>query len=89
MFQSKTPTLPHAPGVPVDYDSQEFCREAVTWRHLRHPNILPFLGADLEQHRLAIISEWMDHGNINEYLKERKEVNRVQLVSRRLFSCGD
>jgi len=58
----------------------EFCREAVAWRHLRHPNVLPLLGVDLEQHRLAMISEWMDQGNINEFVRSNDGVNRVQLL---------
>ena len=60
---------------------QEFCREAVAWRHLRHPNILPLLGVDLKQHQLSMISEWMDQGNINEYVEKHRGVNRLQLVS--------
>ncbi|KAF9789222.1 kinase-like domain-containing protein [Thelephora terrestris] len=59
---------------------REFCREAVAWRHLRHPNILPLLGVDLEPRRLSMVSEWMDHGNINEYLKRHQKVNRLQLL---------
>ncbi|KAF9647911.1 kinase-like protein, partial [Thelephora ganbajun] len=55
-------------------------REVVAWRHLRHPNILPFVGVNLERHRLAMVSEWMDHGNINEFVKKHKGVNRVQLL---------
>ena len=51
------------------------------WRHLRHPNILPLLGVNLERHRLAMISEWMDHGNIAEFVERHKGINRVQLVS--------
>jgi len=60
-----------------------FFREAVAWRHLRHPNILPLLGVnlDLERYKLAMISEWMVHGNINEYVEKCGGVNRVQLVS--------
>ena len=69
--------------IPTDQESQKFIREAVTWRHLRHPNILPLLGVnvDLEQHQLAMISEWMVHRNVNEYVKKFEGVNRVQLVS--------
>ena len=37
-------------------------------RHLQHPNILPFIGVNLERHRLAMVSEWMDHGDVNEAL---------------------
>ena len=28
-----------------------------------------------------MISEWMDEGNINEFVKRRRGVNRLQLVS--------
>jgi len=65
--------------------SQRFCREAVAWRHLRHPNILPLLGATLEAEeprlRFSLVSEWMDNGNISSFVKDRGDVNRVQLVS--------
>jgi len=60
---------------------QKFRREVVAWRHLQHPNILPFIGVILEPHRLAMVSEWMDHGNINEYIERHEGVNRAQLVS--------
>jgi len=59
------------------------------WRHLRHPNILPLLGANLEGHQLALFSEWMDHGNINEFVEGHKGINRVQLVSDEIPSCGN
>lgn len=28
-----------------------------------------------------MVSEWMDNGNVNEYVQKHKEVNRAQLVS--------
>jgi len=28
-----------------------------------------------------MISEWMDHGNINEFVEKHDGINRVQLVS--------
>lgn len=54
----------------------------MAWKHLRHPNILPLLGATLRDHKLCLISEWMDQGNINDYLnrKEHSEVNRIELL---------
>lgn len=57
-----------------------FCREAVVWRHLRHPNILPLLGVDLEEHQLSMISEWMNYGNINEFVERQEGVNPVRLL---------
>ncbi|KAF9647772.1 kinase-like protein [Thelephora ganbajun] len=59
-----------------------FCREAVAWRHLRHPNILPLLGAtlDLQASRPALVSKWMNNGNINSFVRNRGDVNRAQLL---------
>ena len=80
---------PYALETPIDRgDLQEFCREAIAWRHLRHPNILPLLGVNLTRYQLAMISEWMDHGNVHEYVERYEGVNRVQLVCYGLISCG-
>jgi len=60
---------------------QKFCREVIAWRHLKHPNILPLIGVNLKQHKFVMVSEWMDNGNICEYIGKHGGVNRVQLVS--------
>ena len=36
-----------------------------------------------------MVSEWMDHGDINKFVKNFKGVNRVQLVSNYAISYGD
>jgi len=36
-----------------------------------------------------MVSEWMDNGNICEFVKKYAGVNRVQLVSDRVGSRGD
>ena len=59
---------------------QRFCREGVTWKHLRHPNILPLLGVTLNEQRFALVSEWMENGNINEFIKRDEGINRTKLV---------
>ncbi|KAF9642387.1 kinase-like protein [Thelephora ganbajun] len=56
---------------------QRFCREAVAWKHLRHPNILPLLGVTTSEHRLAMVSEWMENGNINQFIEKDRHVNRA------------
>ena len=61
--------------------SQRFCKEVVAWKYLQHPNILPFLGVSLEREKCAMISEWMENGNVNEFIQKHRRVNRVQLVS--------
>ena len=59
---------------------QRFCREGVAWKHLRHPNILPLLGVTLGEHRFAMVSEWMENGNINRFLERDQHANRAMLV---------
>ena len=61
---------------------QSFCREGVAWKHLRHPNVLPLLGVTVSEHRFAMVSEWMENGNIIEFVEKDKPVNRADLVRR-------
>ena len=60
---------------------QKFCREAVAWRYLNHANILPLLGVTLAEGRFAMVSEWMENGNINDFIESNPKVNRTELVS--------
>ncbi|KAK0498050.1 kinase-like domain-containing protein, partial [Armillaria luteobubalina] len=57
----------------------EFCREALVWRQLRHPNVLPFLGVseELFAPRYCLISPWMVNGNIISYLKTHPGHDRL------------
>jgi serine/threonine protein kinase len=55
-----------------------FYREAVTWKHLNHPNIVPFFGATL--HPLQLVSAWMPGGSLAEYINEHPEKSRFALV---------
>ena len=60
---------------------QVFCREAVFWKRLVHPNIVRFLGiADSELFPLCMVSTWMEHGSLLVYLKRRPSANRLELV---------
>ena len=61
---------------------QGFCREGVAWKHLRHPNVLPLLGVTVSEYRFAMVSEWMENGNIIKFVKKDKHVNRTELVRR-------
>ena len=67
-------------------ESQKFCREGVAWKHLRHPNILPLLGVTVSEYRFALVSEWMENGNINDFIKRDRHVNRTELVRHRLIT---
>ncbi|KAK6992507.1 kinase domain-containing protein [Favolaschia claudopus] len=47
---------------------KEFGAEAIIWRQLCHPNVLPFFGLYYIDQRLCLISPWMQNGNIMEFL---------------------
>ncbi|KAF8159772.1 kinase-like domain-containing protein [Crassisporium funariophilum] len=50
---------------------KDFCVEVLVWRQLKHPNILPFIGANTEIFRsqYCFISPWMEKGDLMSYLK--------------------
>ena len=60
--------------------AQTFCKEVVTWKALRHPNVLPLLGVTMEEGLFAMVSEWMVNGNINEFIKAHRDTSRFELV---------
>jgi len=51
------------------------------WRSFRHPNILPLLGVTMSETQLAMASEWMTNGNINEFMRAYADADRLGLVS--------
>jgi serine/threonine protein kinase len=52
---------------------QKLCREALVWRHLKHPNVLPFVGLSNSLFPYdflpCLLSPWMDNGTLNDYVK--------------------
>ncbi|KAF9789266.1 kinase-like domain-containing protein, partial [Thelephora terrestris] len=58
------------------------CKEVVTWKNLHHPNVLPLLGVMMENTPplFAMASEWMENGNINEFIKVHHDANRFELL---------
>ncbi|PBK92811.1 hypothetical protein ARMGADRAFT_1030316 [Armillaria gallica] len=57
----------------------DFCREALVWRQLQHPNVLPFLGVseDLFAPSYCLISPWMVDGNSMAYLQAHPDHDRL------------
>ena len=49
------------------------------WKRLDHVNIVPFKGATFEP--LRLVSEWMDHGELREYLRKNHDADLLDLVS--------
>ena len=60
---------------------QRFCHEAVLWKQFGHSNLLPLLGATKTSHTLMMVSEWMEHGTIMDFVTACPETNRLKLVS--------
>ena len=52
----------------------------MTWKTLNHPNVLPLLGVKMEDQQFIMVSEWMENGDINEFIKAHNDVNRFKLV---------
>jgi hypothetical protein len=52
----------------------------MTWKTLRHPNILPLIGVTMSEAQFAMISDWMVNGNINDFVKAHPDANRLELV---------
>uniref|UniRef100_A0A0W0FCY8 Uncharacterized protein n=1 Tax=Moniliophthora roreri TaxID=221103 RepID=A0A0W0FCY8_MONRR len=64
---------------------KNFLQEAIVWRQLDHPNLLPFLGLyylTSSRQRLCLISPWMENGNLVQFLEQtpQSDVNHRQLV---------
>lgn len=49
------------------------------WDRRSHPNILPLIG--VSNRKFTMVSEWMENGNIREYISTHPEVNRPSVVS--------
>ena len=70
-----------SPSVPDQ--TQAFFQEAVVWKRLEHPNIVPFLGVTLAP--LQLVSVWMPGGELSEYIDKHPSVDRLSLVG---FRCA-
>ena len=51
------------------------------WKRLSNPNTLPLLGAYIRGSELVMISEWMENGNITQYLPKNPRANKPSLAS--------
>ncbi|OCH89807.1 kinase-like protein [Obba rivulosa] len=69
-------------GQSAEEDSQTFFREAVIWKRLRHRNIVTFYGIDkqLFRPRQTMVSAWMSHGTVSNYLYNNPAADRIKLV---------
>ncbi|XP_034047534.1 tyrosine-protein kinase ABL1 isoform X2 [Thalassophryne amazonica] len=61
---------------------EEFLKEAAVMKEIKHPNLVQLLGVCTREPPFYIITEFMTHGNLLDYLREcnRGEVNAVVLL---------
>lgn len=58
------------------------------WKHVVCPYILKFNGVLYHNDMPAIVTPWMPHGNITEYLEKHPDADRLRLVSPNLPPQG-
>ncbi|KAF7965233.1 hypothetical protein HWV62_44907 [Athelia sp. TMB] len=62
---------------------KKFAHEAVLWRQLSHPNVLPFYGVfrlGVKQRKLCMVSPWMDNGDLSVFLKDREVPGSLRVL---------
>ncbi|KAG7097312.1 hypothetical protein E1B28_004673 [Marasmius oreades] len=62
---------------------KDYLREAIVWRQLKHPNLLPFLGVyhlDDNRHQFCLVSPWMENGNLVQFTKDNLDIPYYSLV---------
>lgn len=64
------------------------------WSKAKHDNVHELLGAIMFRGHLGMVSPWMKHGNLQEYVRKNPGVDRYQLVGFDFFgvtggSCAD
>ncbi|KAJ6582042.1 kinase-like domain-containing protein [Mycena capillaripes] len=67
----------------------KICREALTWKHLNHPTLLPFLGVcciDPEYGFKSMVSPWCERGNISNYFRDGNHLPNVEKSLNQLAS---
>ncbi|QRV74670.1 kinase domain protein [Ceratobasidium sp. AG-Ba] len=66
----------------VDLEHKEIKRAALelyTWSKCDHPNIARFLGLAVFQGNIAMLSLWMEHGTVVDYIARNPNADRLEL----------
>ena len=53
---------------------QRFLYEAAAWQTRRHPNILPILDADVQNHRLYLVTEPFKGVSLRSIIRDRNQI---------------
>ncbi|KAF9644348.1 kinase-like protein [Thelephora ganbajun] len=55
-----------------------FYQEAIVWKYLIHPNVVPFRGITTTP--LQLVSNWMPGGDLTDYINKHPDVDRLGLL---------
>ena len=58
------------------------------WRRLSHENILSFRGVNITLFQLALVYDWGQNGNINQYIASHPGTSRPNLVRKNLITTA-
>ncbi|KAH8800564.1 kinase-like domain-containing protein [Flagelloscypha sp. PMI_526] len=69
---------------------QVFLKEALIWKQLSHPNILPFLGVSIFcfPHQMSLISPFTENGDVMSYLARRSQDQQPTYAHRIRWRVG-
>lgn len=67
---------------------KKFYKEALTWQYLDHENIAIFYGIDRNtfQGKQAMVSQWMRHGTVLDYMKKNSPFSKHVIPCVGIFS---
>ncbi|KIM42498.1 hypothetical protein M413DRAFT_444900, partial [Hebeloma cylindrosporum] len=72
-------SLPRA--LPQDSKTRELIEhEALVWRGLNHPNIVPVYGVTYLEEDLYLVSPWMDNGTSDTFITRRPDLDRLKIL---------
>ncbi|KAG8695740.1 GTP-binding protein Rho1 [Ceratobasidium sp. 394] len=62
-----------------EHNMRLIAREIHAWAQCNHDNVLQLVGLTEHRGKLAMVSPWMENGNLREYLAKNPHVNRLDL----------
>ncbi|KAF9789408.1 kinase-like domain-containing protein [Thelephora terrestris] len=57
-----------------------YCKEVVVFKRVDHQNVLSIEGVAPTLFEFCMVSRWMEHGNMSDYLNEHPGANRLELL---------
>ncbi|KAG8792006.1 hypothetical protein FRC12_007533 [Ceratobasidium sp. 428] len=67
-------------------NTSRVAREAYVWSQCQHPNVLRLIGLSAAYKEIILVSPWMDHGNVRDYVTRQPGVDRFNLCVQ--IACG-